>query len=426
VTGSGTPSGSPAVRFSYAALTKWSLVALLGGFALGLAGHLSGLAGFEAAGSVARTIGELWIAALQMITLPLALILTLAAVAGARTGSMGALGLRALLLYLAALIVVGVFTLFVAPILLAPYSVNPATAAAMNAGVAVPDAVAQARPVSAAAWLGSLVPSNIFAAAARGEILPLLLFVILLGLAVTQLPEEQRHLLGRAFQAVAQATLVAVRWLLVATPLGVFALSYGMALKVGGSLAGMLAVYLLLVSALTLLAVLLLYPLTALLGRTSLGAFARAVLPGQIVALTTRSSIAALPAQIEAGRRHLELPPVATEFLLPLNVALFRVGEVIVSPVKLIFLAHVYGVTLQSTAIVAFLLTVIVFSFSSTGTPNSGGGLGYRMVPVFVAAGIPLEGVLVLEAVETIPDIFETLANVTAQQSAARILSPRR
>lgn len=418
------PPSTPAARSS-TRLTQWSLAALLGGFAFGLAGHFSRLSGFEQAGSVAQTVGELWIAALQMVTLPLALLLTLAAIAGARLRSVGALGLRTVLFYLVALALLGLITLLVAPLLLSPYSVDPATVSAMNAHVAVPDAVTQARPVSAAAWLSSLVPRNIFAAAVRGEMFPLLLFVILLGLAVTQLPEEPRLLLGRGFHALADAMLVLVRWLLVVTPLGVFALSYVMVLRLGATLAGMLGVYLLLISAATLFVVLLLYPLTAALGRTTLAAFARAVLPGQLVAVTTRSSIAALPAQVEAGRRFLGLPPVATDFLLPLNVALFRVGEVVTNPVKLILLAHVYGIALQPGAVAAFLATVIVFSFSSTGTPNSGGGSGFRMVPVFVAAGIPLEGVLILEAVETIPDIFETLANVTGQQSAARILAPR-
>ena len=71
-----------------------------------------------------------------------------------------------------------------------------------------------------------------------------------------------------------------------------------------------------------------------------------------------------------------------------------------------------------------FIITEVVFSLSAAGIPNSGGaGTGYRMIPVFVAAGIPVEGVVMLDAVETIPDIFETLANVTGQMSAATILT---
>ena len=73
--------------------------------------------------------------------------------------------------------------------------------------------------------------------------------------------------------------------------------------------------------------------------------------------------------------------------------------------------------------VAGFFGTVIIFSFSATGTPNSGGGNGFRMVPVFIAAGIPLEGVIILEAVETIPDIFDTIINVTGQMCATTILS---
>jgi len=132
---------------------------------------------------------------------------------------------------------------------------------------------------------------------------------------------------------------------------------------------------------------------------------------------------------VEGGRQHLALPDTAVNFALPLSVSLFRISEVITNGVKLVFLAYLFGIVLDPGTIAAFLVTVIVFSFSGTGTPNSGGGVGFRMVPVFVAAGIPIQGVILLEVVETIPDIFATIANVTGQMSATTILSrgsPRR
>ena len=193
--------------------------------------------------------------------------------------------------------------------------------------------------------------------------------------------------------------------------------------RTGGSLTGMLGVYLLTLPGMTLLIVILLYLISVVVGRIALGAFARAVAPAQIVAVSTRSSVAALPALVEGGRKHMRLPETARDFVLPLSVSLFRVSHVISNPVKLVFLAHVYGISLQPAAVALFLITVIIFSFSSTGTPNSGGGGSFRMLPVFLAAGIPTEGVIIIEAVETIPDIFDTLVNVTGQMSAITILS---
>jgi len=86
----------------------------------------------------------------------------------------------------------------------------------------------------------------------------------------------------------------------------------------------------------------------------------------------------------------------------------------------------VYGIGLRVETIVLFVLTEVAFSLSAAGIPNSGAaGSGFRMLPAFMAAGIPAEGVVMLDAVETIPDIFETLANVTGQMSVATILTRR-
>jgi len=413
------------MRTHLSSLTKWSVAALLAGLSLGLAGHLTGLPFFTALGTVTQVVGDIWIAALQMITLPLALGLMLAAISGARIGTVGPLGARALVLFTLALTLFTAVALGLTSVFLSGFSVAPETAAALSEGVKLPAQVATGAPAPAGGWLISLIPTNVFEAAARGAMLPLLFFVVLMGLAVTRLPEAQRVPLAELFRAIADTLTVLVGWLIVVTPVGVFALSYGMALASGGSLAGILGVYLLTQPAVTLICVLLFYPLTALLGRVTMGAYGRAVLPAQIVAVTTRSSLMSLPAQVDGGRQHLGLSTTATSLLLPLSVSLFRISEVISNSVKLLFLAHVYGVALQPGTIVAFFATVFLFNFSGTGTPNSGGGIGFRMLPVFAAAGIPVEGVLILEAVETIPDIFATLVNVTGQMSATTILSRR-
>jgi len=394
-------------------LTWWSLAALAAGVTLGLVGHLSGLTVFSRLAGVAETAGELWVAALQMIALPLVLALTLTAIASARAESVGALGGRAILLYAVALAGLAALSLSVTSFLLARYSVDPATVAAMNAGAHIPDAVrSSAAPTAQGSWIDAVIPRNVFGAAARGEMFPLLLFTMLFGVAITRLPPAQRAPLIGMFEAVAAAMMVVVRWLLAVTPIGVFALSYVLAFRTGGSLARLLGVYLLLQPSATLFCLGLVYLATILLGRVSLAAFARAAAPAQIVAVSTRSSLAALP-------------PAAADFLLPLSVSIFRISEVITNPVKLIFLAHIYGVVLEPATLVAFVGTMMLFSFTGTGIPNSGGGIGFRTLPVYLAAGIPLEGVIILAAVDTIPDIFDTLANVTGQLSATTILSAR-
>jgi Na+/H+-dicarboxylate symporter len=215
--------------------------------------------------------------------------------------------------------------------------------------------------------------------------------------------------------------LVCIRWILVLTPVGVFVFIFLFALNTGGEGAGVLGSFVVIVSGLLLLCTMLLYPVSSLLGRTTMRTFARAAAPAQLVGVSTRSSIASLPALIEGARDRLHLPEPATGFVLPFSVSVFKLNRTISSTAKLIFLAHIYGVALSPTTLAAFLVTVIVLSFSTVGIPS--GGLAFKTLPAYLAAGLPIEGLVVAEAVDAIPDIFKTLLNVTADMSAATLLS---
>ena len=409
----------------FGSLTLWSVAALVGGMALGLAGHASGHPAFQSAATVFSVIGSIWLAVLQLLTLPLAIALVLAAISSANARSVGGLTIKAMAFFALAMILGGALTVPVAQAALQSYHVAPETVAALSASITVP-AGAAAAAANPGGWTVTILPPNLFQAAVEGQIFPLLLFAMVFALAVTRLSEESRLPLATTFRALADTMLTLVRWVLSVTPLGVLALGYVLALETGATLAGVLGVYLLLQPGVTLLWLLLLYPITALLGRVSPGRFARAVLPAQIIAATTRSSVASMPALVEGAQQQLALPETGTRFLIPLGVSLFRLSVAVQDAVKLVFLAHIYGVALSPATIAVFVVTVCIFSFSSTGTPSSGGAAGFKMIPVYAAAGIPIEGIILLEVVETIPDIFATVLNVTGQMSAATILSPRR
>jgi Na+/H+-dicarboxylate symporter len=152
-----------------------------------------------------------------------------------------------------------------------------------------------------------------------------------------------------------------------------------------------------------------------------LGRFSRAILPAQIVAVSTRSSIAALPALLEGAERDLQLRPSVSGFVLPLAVSAFKVNRTVSSTAKLLFLAYLYNVDLSAVQIGSFFVAVLIMSFSAVGVPN--GGSAFKTLPFYVAAGIPVAGVVILEAVEDIPDIFKTATNVTGNMTAAAIVA---
>ena len=407
-------------RFRRPSLTASSVAALALGLFLGAAAHGTD-SPLGRVAEILRPVGDLWLAALEALVLPLVVALLLHTVVQTRReAALGRLAGRALLLFAAVLIAGGIVAVVVTPTLLRLHPVGNALEQPSEASVRAARAAAGTDSGSPAEFVKGLVPSNLFRAAIRGEILPLLLFTAFFGLAVSRLPEERREPLARLFEGAAAAMLVCVRWILLVLPAAVFVLAFRFAVGAGGKAWDVLGTYIAIVCAVLLLCAALLYPVTAVLGRTTLGRFARAAAPGQLVAVTTRSSVASLPALVAGGRRWLSLPDSATGLVLPLSVSVFKLDVPVADVVKLLFLAHVYGVAVGAAALAAFLFNVIALSFSTPGLPSAG---SFRVVPAYVAAGVPIEGVVILYAVESIPDIFMTLLNVTGDMSAATILS---
>ena len=169
-----------------------------------------------------------------------------------------------------------------------------------------------------------------------------------------------------------------------------------------------------------LFALLVLYPLAALAGRGGGAAFARGTFPAQAVAFSARSSLAALPAMMEAARERLRLPEQVTTFFLPLAASTFRIGGALGITTGIVFIAHLYGVALAPAQLATIVLTVVLTTFSVPGIPA---GSIIVMVPVLLAAGLPVEGMGILLGVDTIPDMFRTTTNVTGDMVAAAVLS---
>src|SRR5262249_40986666 len=157
--------------------------------------------------------------------------------------------------------------------------------------------------------------------------LPILVFTVAFALAASRLPAEPRVLIASVSRAVVDAMMVMIGWVLAVLPLGVFSLCIDFASRVGLRVTGVIASWIMLLCAALILATILLYPLPAALGGVSLARFARAAAPAQAVAASTRSSLAALPALIEGGRRHLALPDSSTGFVLPLSVGVFKMNR---------------------------------------------------------------------------------------------------
>jgi Na+/H+-dicarboxylate symporter len=267
--------------------------------------------------------------------------------------------------------------------------------------------------------LSRLVPSNLFKAAAEEQILGLVLAALVFGLAATRIEPKHREILTGVFKAVAEATMVVVVWILWVMPMGVFALAYVTARQTGWEAALAFGYWVVAAPAVLLGFILLLYGVAAAVGRVGIVRFARAMAPAQLVAAGSRSSLASIPALLEGAEEHLGYPESFRGFVIPLSSAAFKVSGPLGSPLQLFILAKLYGIELDPATVGVFVVGLMLLAFATPGIPS--GGFTLRL-PLFVAAGIPLEGFMLTTALDAIPDIFKTMANVTGDMTVLAVV----
>jgi proton glutamate symport protein len=402
------------------------LLALVAGLAAGMAVGAYGGAALAAASANIEAVGGLWLNALRMTIVPLVFSLLVTGIASvadvAATGRLAvrALGLMCLLLLLAA----GYATLASQGVL-ALWPVDAQGAAALRAGVDGAQQSAMVVP-GFADWVRSLAPANALRAAVDDAILPLVVFGIFFGFAVTRLADDLRLPLLNFFRAMAETMIVIVGWVLWAAPLGVFALTLGVGLRAGAGAAGALLQYVAVVCLVTIGIFLLPYLLVALRrgagGGTTLAAFTRAVTPVQVLAFSTQSSLACLPAMIDRARNDLGVPARVTGLVLPLAVAVFRLTSPVANLAVAYFCAHIYGIDPGLPQMIGAVFVAFAISIGTVGLPGQVSFFA-SVAPLCLTLGVPLDLLPILLAVEVIPDIFRTIGNVTADIGITAVLA---
>jgi Na+/H+-dicarboxylate symporter len=369
-------------------------------------------------------IGQLWLNALRMTVVPLVIAMLITGIASAAESATGGRStVRALVLFIVFLTGAALLAALLIPAALTLWPVYADAAADMRAGLSHLNASVPPPP-PIAQWFTGIVPTNPFAAAAEGAMLPLVIFSLLFGFAATRIDASLRASLLMFFQAIVETMLVLVRWVLWLAPVGVFALAFGVGYHSGIGAAGALGHYLILMCSLGIVVTALFYPVAVLLGGMRFSQFARAAAPAQVVAISTQSSLASLPAMIAAAQVDLRLSARITAITLPLAVSLFRVTSPPFNLAVVLFVAHVYGVHIGATQLAAGILVTVVTSFAVVGLPSQ---LTFftTTVPISLAMGVPTEMLSLLLALEVIPDIFRTVGNVTGDLAVTTVVAYR-
>jgi Na+/H+-dicarboxylate symporter len=399
------------------------LIALIAGLVIGGVFQAIGDPRLVPIVETVEAFGGLWLNALRMTVVPLVFALIVVGIASvADAASTGRLAAKAIGLFLVLLTFSAIYSVLATNGLLALWPVDREGAAALVGGAKSAAAAMPAAP-SFNDWIRSLAPSNPLKAAVEDAILPLVVFGVFFGFAATRLNEELRRLLINLFQAVSEAMIVIVRWVLIVAPLGVFALSLGVGLRAGAGAGEVLVHYAIIVAGVTAGSTLLAY-IPAIVGGEPLGRFIRAMGPVQAVAFSTQSSLASLPVMVERAKDDLHIPSRVTGLVLPLAVAVFRFTSPVANLAVVFFVAAVYGLQPSMVQIAGAVVVAIAVSVGSVGLPGQISFIA-SIAPICLALGAPIELLPILLAIEVIPDIFRTLGNTTADMAVTSFLRRR-
>jgi len=362
-------------------------------------------------------MGVVFLRALNMVVVPLILSSIISGVASIGGGSnLGRLGVKTMSFYIITSLVAILIGLFFVNLF------QPGVGANLGAASDV-QSLPQANN-SVSDILIRTIPDNVFDAMAKGQILPVIFFAILFGFFITQIQTEKQQLLTRFFDSVFEVMMKITTFVIMFTPLGIFAIVSKEVAKNANSLsnlAGSLGIYMLTVLiALLVHGAIILPLLVRFLGKANPLKHFRNMATPLLTAFSTSSSNAALPLSMVAVEEKDGVSGKITSFTLPLGATVNMNGTALYECVAVIFIAQAYGIDLTVGQQAIIVLTALLAAIGSAGIPMAG---LVMMTIVLNSVNLPLEGIGLILAVDRILDMSRTTVNVWGDTCAAVIIA---
>ena len=404
------------------------LIGLVGGAVIGIAANLLGLAPVQQMFVWLEPIGTVFIRLITMIVVPLVVAsLILGTASLGDIGRLGRLGGKTIAYYLTTTAIAVTIGLLLSNIVRPGSRIDPATRDSLiaeystEAGSRV--TLAAEKP-SVQETLIAMVPTNPFAAAAAGDLLPLILFSILFGAAVSVISAERRDSILIFFNAVNDAVMVLIDWIMKLAPYAVFVLVGGVVARFGIDLLQSLLVYSLVVVAGLLIHALVTFPIMLkFLARLNPVTFFRRIAEVPLVAFSTSSSSATLPITMETAQEDVGVSREISSFVLPLGATINMDGTALYQAVAVMFIAQIYGADMGFAQQMTIVLTATLASIGAAGVPSAG---IITLVLVLQSVGLGAQaqaGIALILGVDRILDMLRTAVNVTGDLTAAAVIA---
>lgn len=406
------------------------LIAMVLGTVLGLGLHQLAAADVVSeevpnrAALLGKELGGVFLQLLKMVVVPLiATSLVSGVTSMGDVTHLGRLGGRTLLFYLVSSMLAIITGLLVVNLLNPGAGADLSALKAMVPNSEAPPHVAEGdTSIWSMLWqqLTRMIPDNPIAAAAEGDMLPIIFFSILFGIFLTQLSSSEaqrvKESISVAFEVMMRMTIALVHL----APLGVFGYMVFATAAQGLAVFGLLAKYMLTVAlGLFIHAFITLPLLLRLFARRSALEFAKAMSPALLTAFSTASSNATLPLTMRSIQDRAGIAPQTSAFVLPLGATINMDGTALYEAVAVLFVAQLFGHDLTLAQQTAVAITALLASVGAAGIPHAG---TVMMVIVLDAVGLPTDAIALILGVDRVLDMGRTTVNVWSDATAAAII----
>lgn len=268
--------------------------------------------------------------------------------------------------------------------------------------------------------ISNLIPNNPLESILTGEMLGVVIFTILIGVAITQLQEETARPIIRFSEAIQKICMIVVSWAMMLVPYAVFGLIAALLSRTGVEIFLGLGYYMgVVILGLFLLMVFYLVLVLTIIKKSPFK-FLQAIREPQLLAFSTASSAAVMPLSMKTADEKLGVSSNISDFVIPVGATINMDGTALFQCVTTLFMAQAYGIELSIINLLLITFTVVA---ASIGTPAIPGGGVIILASVLQSAGIPIDGLIVIIGIDRILGMFRTSVNVTGDLTACLIFN---
>ncbi|WP_066758246.1 dicarboxylate/amino acid:cation symporter [Crocinitomix algicola] len=264
--------------------------------------------------------------------------------------------------------------------------------------------------------ISNLIPSNPLETILSGEMLGVVIFTIIIGIAITQLNQDTARPIIRFSEAIQKICMIVVSWAMRLIPFAVFGLMAALLSRTGLEVFIGLGYYMLVVI-LGLFLLMVFYLIIVFFGaKMNPFKFLKAIKDPQLLAFSTASSAAVMPLSMKTADKKLNIAPHIRDFVIPIGATINMDGTALFQCATTVFMAQAYGIELTLINLVLITVTVVA---ASIGTPAIPGGGVIILASVLQSAGIPVDGLIIIIGIDRILGMFRTTVNVTGDLTAS-------